>query len=150
MRIVTLIAAGLLASSTALAAPSALAGDSAPPKVDDQAVKLSPVGLPIVVEGHVVNYVFVTVVVDLTPSADVIAIREKEPAFRDALVRDAHRTPFVIPGDYNHLDKDKLKAAMFRDAQAIAGARAIKGIEVTNETAQHFIRAAKPAPPVSP
>ena len=145
MRIAVLTAASMLA----LSAMPALAAE-APPKVVDQTVKLSPMGLPIIVDGRVVNYIFATVVVDLTPSADVTAIRAKEPEFRDALVREAHRTPFVIPGDYNHLDQAKLKAALYRDAVAIAGPHTVSGIEVTNETAQHFIRPPKPNPPVSP
>jgi hypothetical protein len=144
MRYLASLALGLMV----LASTPVWAAD-APPKPDDQSVKLSPVGLPIIVDGRVVNYVFVTVVVDLTPGADVIALREKEPDFRDALVREAHRSPFVLPGDYNHLDQAKLKAAMFRDASAIAGPHAVRGIEVQNEQSQHFIHAPKPAQPVS-
>jgi len=144
MRHLASLAAGLLV----LAASPAWSADE-PAKPVDEAVKLSPVGLPIVVDGRVINYIFVTVVVDLTPGADVIALREKEPDFRDALVREAHRSPFVLPGDYNHLDQVKLKAVMFRDATAIAGPHLIKGIEVQNEQAQHFIRAPKPVPPAS-
>ena len=140
--------ATLAAAALVLAATPVWAAD-APAKPDDESVKLSPVGLPIIVDGRLVNYVFVTVVVDLTPNADVIALREKEPDFRDALVREAHRTPFVLPGDYNHLDQAKLKVVMFRDATAIAGGHVIKAIEVQNEQAQHFVRAPKPVQPAS-
>jgi hypothetical protein len=120
------------------------------PKLDEQNIKLSPVALPIVVDGQVINYVFVTVQVDLTPSADVITLREKEPDFRDALVREGHRAPFVLKTDYNHLDDARLKAVMFRDAGAIIGARWVKGIEVLSETPQHFIRKPRENPSVSP
>jgi len=130
-----------------LSAP-ALAGD-APAKVDDQSVKLSPMALPIVVDGRVVNYVFVTVKVDLTPSANAMALRDKEPNFRDALVRDAYRTPFVTPGNYNKLDEVRLKSVFIRDAVAIAGAGQVRGIEVLNQTPQRFIPAQAPAAPVS-
>jgi len=119
----------------------------APPPPDDHAIKLSPLALPIVVDGRVLNYVFVTVKVDLTPSANAMALRDKEPIFRDALVRDAYRTPFVTPGNYNHLDEAKLKSVFIRDATTIAGAGQVVGIEVLNQTAQHFIR---PTPPPAP
>ena len=138
----------LVASLLVLTAAPAIGAEEAPKPVDDT-IKLSPVGLPIIVDGRVVNYVFVTVVVDLTASADALTLREKEPDFRDALVRDAHRTPFVIPGDYNHLDVVKLKAAFYKDVAAMIGARSIKGIEVQNQQAQHFIRPPRPQPPVS-
>lgn len=137
----------ILALFACLAAP-AFAADE-PPKPDDQAVKLSPLALPIVVEGHVINYVFVTVKVDLAPSANAMALRDKEPTFRDALVRDAYRTPFVTPGNYNRLDEVRLKAVFLRDATAIAGAGQVRGIEVLNQQAQHFIRPEPPAPAVS-
>jgi hypothetical protein len=144
MRAIPLLIACLIA---AFAAP-AFAADE-PPKPDDQSVKLSPLALPIVVEGHVVNYVFVTVKVDLAPSANAMALRDKEPTFRDALVRDAYRTPFVTPGNYNHLDEARLKAVFFRDATEIAGAGQVRGIEVLNQTPQHFLRPQTPAPAVS-
>ncbi len=138
-----------VAALIAALATSAFAADSPPPKVEDQAVKLSPLALPIVVQGRVVNYVFVTVKVDLSPSANAMALQEKEPTFRDALVRDAYRTPFVTPGNYNHLDEVRLKAVFFRDATAIAGAGQVKGIEVLNQTTQHFIPPQRPAPPAT-
>jgi len=131
----------------AVAAP-AFAADE-PPKPDDQSVKLSPLALPIVVDGRVVNYVFVTVKVDLTPSANAMALRDKEPTFRDALVRDAYRTPFVTPGNYNRLDEARLKTVFFHDATMIAGPGKVRGIEVLNQQAQHFIRPEPPAPAVS-
>jgi hypothetical protein len=65
-----------------------------------QYVDLSPVALPIVLNGRLINYVFVQVRINLTPSADAPKIREKEPWFRDALVRAGHRTPFTKATDY--------------------------------------------------
>ena len=44
--------------------------------------------MPIVVDGQLVNYVFVYVRINLKSGADVTKMREKEPFFRDALVRD--------------------------------------------------------------
>src|SRR5579859_6246202 len=136
MRIRVVILAGL----AALAASVGRAAETAPKPQDDQAVTLSPVALPIVVDGHLVNYVFATVKVLLKPSADSIALREKEPYFRDALVRAAHRSPFVLPNDYNHVDERKLKAVMTREATVIAGANAIAGITLVEQTPQHQVR----------
>jgi len=130
----------VIASALALVlitAGQALA-DPPPPKPDnDQAVTLSPVALPIVVNGRLANYVFVTVKVWLTPNADVFTLRDKEPYFRDALVRAAHRTPFVLPHDLNHLDEAKLDNSLYRDAMAIAGPGTIQRIQVLSQTPQH-------------
>jgi hypothetical protein len=143
MRLRVVILAGL----AALAASAARAAETTPKPQDDQAVTLSPVALPIVVDGHLVNYIFATVKVLLKPSADSIALREKEPYFRDALVRAAHRTPFVLPNDYNHVDERKLKAIMTREATVIAGANAIAGIALVEQTPQHQVRSPRPAAP---
>jgi hypothetical protein len=112
----------------------------------DRAVTLSPVALPIVVGGQVVNYIFVTARVLLTPQADQFALRDKEPFFRDALVRAAYRTPFLAKNDYNHIDEAKLKAALWRDSVTIAGPGKVSGIQVVSQTPQHFIRPPQAAP----
>jgi hypothetical protein len=141
MRSLVLAVIGLFAL-----AGSAMAADDPQNPPDDHAVTLSPVALPIVAGGQVVNYIFVTAKVMLSPHADEFALRDKEPFFRDALVREAYRTPFVIATDYNRIDEAKLKAALYRDAVAIAGQGAISGIAVVSQTAQHFVRAPHAAP----
>ncbi len=121
-------------------ATHALAGEDKPAPDADQAVTLSPVAVPIVVDGQVINYVFVTVRVLLTARADPFALRDKEPFFRDALVRAAYRTPFLLKGDFNKIDEAKLKAALYRDATTIAGPGNVSGVAVVSQTAQHFVR----------
>jgi hypothetical protein len=93
----------------------------------------------LVFDDQIVNYVFVSVQLQLTPRADSNAMRDKEPYFRDALVRAAHRTPFVRAGDYNHIDQGKLKASLLREATAIVGPGKIQGVVVLSETAQHRV-----------
>ena len=95
-----------------------------------QYVDLSPVALPIVVSGKVVNYVFVSVRIQLAALADTAKIRTREPYFRDALVRAGHRVPFTRADDYAQVDEMRLKASMLRDAIAIAGARDVKGVTI--------------------
>ena len=141
MRRRTLLAAGL----AILAVTAARAAET--PKFDaDEAVTLSPVALPIVVNGRLANYVFVTVKILLTRSADTTALRDKEPYFRDALVRAAHRTPFVQRYDYNHIDEGKLRAAMLREASAITGPNVVAGVVVLEQTAQHYVSSPRASP----
>jgi hypothetical protein len=98
-----------------------------------QNVTLSPVALPIVVDGRLVNYVFVTLRLDLAPLANTSKLREKEPYFRDAIVRAAHRTPFTLPGDLTRIDEVRLKAAMLREATAIAGPGQVRAVVVVSQ-----------------
>ena len=109
----------------ALAAPAL-----AETKEAGQYVDLSPVAMPIVVGGRLVNYVFVYVRINLTPAADMPKLRDREPYFRDALVRLGHRTPFVRPDDYTRLDDRRLKAALFQAAVGIGGPGTIASIEI--------------------
>ena len=95
-----------------------------------QFIDLAPVGLPVVAKGRLVNYVFVYARVDLTPSADLARWRDKEPYFRDALVRLGYRTPFTLPGDYTRLDEARLKAALFQAAVAITGPGVVARVEL--------------------
>jgi hypothetical protein len=74
--------------------------------------------------------VFVYIRVNLTPSADALHLRDKEPYFRDALVRMGHRTPFSVRTDYTRLDEARLKAAFLPAAAAIAGPGAVASIDI--------------------
>ena len=137
MRAPALILAAMLALS--VAQPALAEGEAKPVENTDQSVKISPVALPVLVDGHLANYVFVTVKVLLNPGANALALSDKEPYFRDALVRAAHRTPFVIRNDYNRIDEAKLKAALYPEAVRIAGPGAVRGIEVLSQQAQHRV-----------
>jgi len=115
------------------------------PKEVGQYVDLQPVAMPIVVDGQLVNYVFVYVRINLRGGVDVDKMREKEPFFRDALVRDAHRTPFVLPSDWQRVDERKLVAVMTRDAAAIAGPGAVSSVVLTSQTTQRNVMPPRPA-----
>lgn len=146
-----LILAATLPIALAMALPgSAHAAEDKKPKEVGQYVDLQPVALPIVVDDRLVNYVFVYVRVNLKPGADVIKTREKEPAFRDALVRDSHRTPFVVPTDWQKVDEPKLIAAMTRDANAIAGPGVVASVSITSQTPQRRVMPPRPASPDRP
>ncbi len=119
-------------------------------KVAGQYVDLQPVAMPIVVDGQLVNYVFVYVRVNLKNGADVIKIRDKEPFFRDALVRDAHRTPFIVPGDWEKIDEARLVAAMTRDAAAITGPGVVASVAVTSQAPQKHVMPPRPVKPDHP
>lgn len=136
----TLLAAVLALIPTVAAA----AGKPAEKKGDvGQYVDLQPVGLPIVAKGQLVNYVFVYVRLNLTNTAVAARLREKEPFFRDALVRAAHRTPFTLASDYSRVDTARLTATLARDAAAIAGPGQILSVVVTSQAPRR--RVAQPA-----
>ncbi|HYE44349.1 MAG TPA: hypothetical protein VEA44_01110 [Caulobacter sp.] len=136
----------LIALAPALmAATAAQAAKPAVQEATGQYVDLSPVALPVVVGGKLVNYVFVSVRLNLSPSADAAKLRAKEPYFRDALVRAGHRTPFTNPRTYLELDTAKLRASLLREAGAIAGAKNFTSVTVSSQTPKQ--RTGLPRPP---
>lgn len=133
MRRLAPVLACLLLAGPALAAEKKEGGDK---KLELQAVEVSPVGLPIVYKGRLVNYVFTTVRIDLLPGVTVAKEQQREPYYRDALVRLAHRTPFVDPKDLTRIDEAALRTAFLRDAGAIAGPRVIKAVVIVSQQPQ--------------
>ena len=130
----------LIAAAVALCASPALAAEKEAKGDVGQYVDPQPVGLPIVVNRQLVNYVFVYVRINLTSGANVSRLREKEPFFRDALVRASHRTPFTVPTDLGAVDVAKLTAALTRDAAAIAGPGQIRSVVVTSQAPRRRAR----------
>jgi hypothetical protein len=125
----------LFAASLLLIAGQAAASEKegAPSKEVGQYVDLAPVGLPIVANGQLVNYVFVYVRINLNSGANVSKWREKEPYFRDVLVRQGHRAPFTLAGDYQHIDTARLTSVLYREASAIAGSGVIRSVVVSSQ-----------------
>jgi hypothetical protein len=105
-----------------------------------QYVDLLPVGMPVVVDGQLVNYVLVNVRLNLAPGADSARWRAKEPYFRDALVRAGHATPFVVPGETARIDTAKLAAALMRAAQTITGPGVVRSVVVTKQVSSRRAR----------
>lgn len=137
----------LLALAPALLAATAAQASGPPPKKESagQYVDLSPIALPVVVGGKLVNYIFVTLRLNLAPSADAAKLRAKEPWYRDAMVRLGHRSPFTNPKNYLVLDEARLKTALLREAGAISGARNFTSAAVLSMTPKQ--RSGLPRPP---
>jgi hypothetical protein len=108
-------------------------------------VLMDPVAMPVVVDGRLVNYVFVTIRLGLSAEADPVKLRNMEPYFRDALVRVGHRQPFVRPDNYTQLDDARLKAALLQQAAQIAGPGMVVSAQIIREQAQHYDGLPKPA-----
>ncbi|MEW6596097.1 MAG: hypothetical protein AB1429_01240 [Pseudomonadota bacterium] len=122
----------LIALSFLVRAPFAAAEDKNKPP--EHYIDLFPVALPLVKDGKIVNYVFVSTRLQLAPSVDSSTFREKEPYFRDALVRAGNRTPFTKPGDYLHVDEAALKASLMRSAASLSKPGEVIRVDVVTQT----------------
>jgi hypothetical protein len=95
---------------------------------------LASTGLPIIVDGRVKNYVFVQARLMPAPGADLIKLREKEPYYRDALVRAAHRAPLSRAGDWTTVDKSRFEAILLAEARRISGSKSFARAELVAQT----------------
>ena len=129
----TLLTAGpLIAAGTT--ASSALAGEKKGGNTEAPALNIAGLGLPIIAGGRIRNYVFVTLRLTLGSSATLEQIRVKEPFFRDALVKAAHRTPFVVADDWTVVNAGAVCASVMRMAPGIAGAGKVARAEILIQT----------------
>jgi hypothetical protein len=125
----------LIAASAATAAfPTvATAATSEDAPAGGQSLSMPGVGLPIVTEGRLRNYIFVSLRLHLGGSATPESMRTKEAFLRDALVRAGHRTPFVVADDWTRIDTAALSASLMRSATTIAGRGAVTRIEIVSQ-----------------
>lgn len=139
MRTIMLAAAALSLVATA-------AGASEAPKkaAGDAFIDISPIPVPIIAEGRLVNYVLVHVRVNLNPNVDTAKLRDKEPFMRDALVRSVHRSPLTDKTDYYRIDEALLKATINRDVAPLIGARNITSVQITKQQSTQRMGVAKP------
>lgn len=120
-----LIASTLLAGlSAARAQPAAVDADAA------RSMDAAYIAVPVVRDGRLVNYIFVSLRLDIAPGVDLWRTREKAHFLRDALVRAAHRTPMVSADDDDALDRPVALAAFRAAAQEALGARAVRGLSI--------------------
>lgn len=127
-----LIQAGAFLTASA-AATSGRASEKAAPSAAP-VLNLPGMGLPIITEGRVRNYVFIVLKLHLGPGHTVEAVRAKEAYLRDALVRAGHRTPFVLPDTWLALDTAALSASLIRSAATLIGRGAVARVEVVSQT----------------
>lgn len=139
--------AHILALIAALIATPAMAVEGAATIKIDPSIPLAPVAVPITENGKLVNYVFLSIKVMLSPKADLYKLVGQEPYFRDALVRAGHRQSLGVPGDSNRVDEKLVKAVLKREAASFMDARMIASIEIVRQDPKkRFARTAPPKP----
>ncbi|MES2861888.1 MAG: hypothetical protein V4701_10465 [Pseudomonadota bacterium] len=132
MRRRDLFALGTLALAGA-AATSATASEDAASE-GTPSLNIAGVGLPIISGGRIRNYVFVTIRLYLGGGQTPETMRAKDPYFRDALVRAAHRTPFVVADDWTRVNETAISAMLMSAAPAISGAGSVVRADVVTQT----------------
>lgn len=119
------------------AAPAMASEGAAAKKAGNASVQLGAVAIPVTVDGRLVNYIFLNIRINLTMTADESGVRDKEPYFRDALVRTASRISFAQAGKDYLLDEPRFKQVMTAEWTKITGPGVIKSIDILRQSPKH-------------
>lgn len=88
--------------------------------------------VPVVRDGQLVNYLFVSIRIQISPRVDLWRTREKAQFLRDALVRAGHANQLGDPSDINALNQP-LAIQVFRQAAIQSlGADAVAGLTIVS------------------
>jgi hypothetical protein len=88
--------------------------------------------VPVVRDGRLVNYLFVSIRIQIAPGVDLWRTREKAQFLRDALVRASHANALADPNDANALNQT-LAIQVYRQAAAqTLGAQAVAGVTIVS------------------
>lgn len=86
--------------------------------------------VPVVRDGQLVNYLFVSIRVEIAQGVDLWRTRERAHFLRDALVRASHANDLADPSDNNALN-DARAVEVYRAAAIQAlGERAVGGVSI--------------------
>jgi hypothetical protein len=88
--------------------------------------------VPVVRNGRLVNYLFVSLRIQISPRVDLWRTRERAQFLRDALVRASHATDLADPNNNNLLNQ-QLALQVYRQAAIqTLGAQAVAGIAIVS------------------
>jgi hypothetical protein len=131
------VAAAMLAS-TLLAGLANASGPSETAKAkEEEGEQLSSrsmdapyLAVPVVRDGQLVNYLFVSIRIEIAPGVDLWQTRERAHYLRDALVRASHGNDLADPEDNNTLNETRAIEVYRAAAVQALGERAVSGISI--------------------
>lgn len=131
--IASTLMAGLAVSNAAGAAPKSKAaakGEAADPELSSRSMDAPYLAVPVVREGVLANYLFVSIRVEIAPGVDLWRTRERAHILRDALVRASHANNLGDPNEPNALNQARAVEVYRAAAAAALGARAVGGVSI--------------------
>lgn len=130
------IAAAMIAS-TMLAGLAAASGAAEETKSETGEEQLSSrsmdapyLAVPVVRDGQLVNYLFVSIRIEISGAVDLWRTRERAHFLRDALVRASHAHDLSDPEDPNALNEARAVEVYRAAAVQALGDRAVAGVSI--------------------
>ena len=101
---------------------------------------MTTVGLPVISDDRVRNYIFVRFRLHLANGNDPLVVREKDPHLRDSIVRAAHRRPFTIEDNWNRLDGGPMAGWVMAAAATICGRGVVERVSILSQDPQRRVQ----------
>ncbi|HEY1708386.1 MAG TPA: hypothetical protein VGG10_08965 [Rhizomicrobium sp.] len=116
-----------------LAGPALAAEDakSDPKHVPGTSVDMPFLIAPIVQDGKLLGYAYVSSTVTASSRTAAVAIREKTPFLQDAFIRDVNAATISTAADPMKVDQPALVARLLADAKRIAGSANVVTLNIT-------------------
>lgn len=130
----TLLAGLALSNSADAAGGGGKAKDKAKGEAGEQMSSRSMdapyLAVPVVRDGQLVNYLFVSIRIEIAPNVDLWRTRERAHFLRDALVRASHAQDLSSPEDTNALNEARAIQVYRAAAVQALGERAVAGVSI--------------------
>ncbi len=127
----------IIAASLALtSAPAHAAGGSEGKETKeetsaDRKMSAPNIVTPVIRDGKLVNYLFVSVDVEFSDKANALVLRDRAHFLRDALLRASHRTALADPNDDFKLNYQAANPVLVQATKEALGATNVKKVTIT-------------------
>jgi hypothetical protein len=105
-------------------------GEEADPALTSRSMDAPYLAVPVVRDGELVNYLFVSIRIEIEPSVDLWRTRERAHFLRDALVRASHGNDLADPQDNNALNEARAIQVYRAAAIQALGERAVGAVSI--------------------
>lgn len=109
------------------------------PSEADLRLDITGLGLPVLENGRVINFIFVRIRINMNPGISKPDIDAGDPFIRERVLRAAYRTPLNTGNELMALDTEKLTAVTLREARAYYGAARVRSVEIRDQKPQKRI-----------
>lgn len=127
-----MIASTLLAGLAAASGPedAAKTKEEGGEELSSRSMDAPYLAVPVVRDGQLVNYLFVSIRVEISSGVDLWRTREQAHFLRDALVRASHAHDLSDPNDPNVLNEARAREVYRAAAVQALGERAVAGVSI--------------------
>lgn len=126
----------ILGLAMAAAAPARAAEHGGEAKKEeasgDRKMSAPNVVTPVVRNGKLVNYLFVSVDVEFTEKADALKLRDRAHFLRDSMLRASHRSALADPNDDFKLNFQAANPVFWQAAVEALGAPNVRKVSITS------------------